>query len=101
ALSACSSTSSDKLTFFADPGAFDYHSCDQIAALRQHWSSREQELKQLMTKAEQGTGGAVVNVIAYQADYVQAQEQGRVLACAARSKNCPTPENWRSNSSVR
>lgn len=101
ALSACSATSSDKLTFFADPGAFDYHSCDQIAALRAHWSSREQELKQLMARSEQSTGGAVINVIAYQADYVQAQEQVRVLAAAARSKNCSTPENWRSNSSFR
>ena len=86
---------------FADPGAFDYHSCDQIAALRAHWSSREQELKQLMARSEQSTGGAVINVIAYQADYTQAQEQVRVLAAAARSKNCPTPENWRSNSSFR
>ena len=100
ALSACSATSSDKLTFFADPGAFDYHSCDQIAALRAHWSSREQELKQLMARSEQSTGG-VINVIAYQADYVQAQEQVRVLTAAARSKNCSTPENWRSNSSFR
>ena len=75
ALSACSATSSDKLTFFAEAGAFDYHSCDQIAALRTHWSSREQELKQLMARSEQSAGGAVINVIAYQADYVQAQEQ--------------------------
>jgi ABC-type glycerol-3-phosphate transport system substrate-binding protein len=101
ALSACSATSNDKLTFFADPGAFDYHSCDQIAALRAHWSSREQELKQLMARSEQSTGGAVINVIAYQADYTQAQEQVRLLAAAARSKNCSTPENWRSNSSFR
>src|SRR5262245_18215655 len=99
AVASASAARCDKLTFFADPGAFDYHSCDQIAALRAHWSSREQELKQLMAMSEQSTGGAVINVIAYQADYTQAQEQVRVLAAAARSKNCSTPV--RSNSSFR
>jgi hypothetical protein len=101
ALSACSSTGDNPLTFFADPGLYQYHSCDQITALRKQWSSREQELKQLMDKAEQSTGGAFVNVIAYQADYVSATEQLKVLAATARAKNCATPENWRSNSGIR
>jgi ABC-type glycerol-3-phosphate transport system substrate-binding protein len=100
-LSACSSTGDSQLTFFADPGTYDYHSCDQIAAIRNHWSKREQELKELMAKAEQSTGGAVINVIAYQSDYVHAKEQLQVLAAAARAKNCATPENWRSNSTFR
>jgi hypothetical protein len=101
ALSACSSMSMDNVTFFADPSVYDYHSCDQIAAIRQQWSSREQELKQLMARAEQSTGGAAISVIAYQADYIHAKEQVRVTAAAARAKNCATPENWSSNTSFR
>jgi hypothetical protein len=62
---------------------------------------REQELKQLMDKAEKGTGGTFINVIAYQNDYVSAKEQIKVLTATARAKNCATPENWRSNSSFR
>jgi hypothetical protein len=38
--------------------------------------AREQELKQLMDRAEQGTGGALVNVIAY---------KGRLRRCHRRT----------------
>jgi hypothetical protein len=41
---------------------------------------REQELKLLMDKAEQGTGGAFANMIAYESDYVTAQEAERPTA---------------------
>ena len=98
ALSACSSVGGggDTFTFFADPGVYEYHSCDQIAGIRQYWT-----LKQLMDKAEKGTGGTFINVIAYQNDYVSAKEQIKVLTATARAKNCATPETWRSNSSFR
>jgi hypothetical protein len=100
-LSACSSAGDNQLTFFAEPGIYRYHSCDQIANIRKYWSTREQELKELMAKAEKSTGGAMINVIAYQTDYVNAREQVGVLDAAARSKNCKTPENWSSSSSIR
>jgi hypothetical protein len=87
-LPGCSSSLDSRLTVFADPGKYDYHSCDQIAGMQKHWRSREQELKQLMDKAEQSSGGAVVNVIAYQADYVGAREELKVLEATARTKNC-------------
>jgi hypothetical protein len=54
-----------------------------------------------MDKAEKGTGGTFINVIAYQNDYVSAKEQIKVLTATARAKNCATPETWRSNSSFR
>jgi hypothetical protein len=100
-LSACSSAGDNQLTFFADSSVYQYHTCDQIANIRKHWSTREQELKELMAKAEKSTGGAVINVIAYQTDYVHAKEQVGALDATARSKNCTTPENWSSNSSIR
>jgi hypothetical protein len=100
-LSACSSAGNSQLTFFADPSIYEYHTCDQIANIRQHWSTREQELKELMARAEKSSGGAVINVIAYQTDYVTAKEQLAALDATARSKKCTTSENWRSNSSIR
>ena len=54
-----------------------------------------------MDRAEQGTGGAIVNVLAYKGDYVAATEELKLLESAARSKNCPSPENWGSNSAIR
>lgn len=100
-LASCSSSIDNTLTLFADPGKYEYHSCEQIAAQIRSWSSRERELKGLMDRAEWGAGGAVVNVIAYKADYVAATEELKVLAATARNKNCDTPSSWRSNAAVR
>jgi hypothetical protein len=100
-LSACSSAGNNQLTFSVDPALYEYHTCDQIANIRHYWSTREQELRELMARAEKSTGGAVINVIAYQTDYVTAKEQLAVLDATARSKKCATSENWRSSSSIR
>jgi hypothetical protein len=94
-LVGCSATGDNPLTIFADPGQYQYSTCEQIAAQRQQWTTREHELKQLMDKADQGAGGAIVNLLAYKADYVSAGEQLKVLETAARAKNCQAPTNGR------
>jgi hypothetical protein len=100
-LLGCASTADNPITIFADPGQYQYFNCDQLAGQRKYWTNREQEIRQLMDKADQGAGGAVVNVLAYKADHVAATEQVKLIEAAARSKNCETPANWRSNSAVR
>src|SRR5215471_3106300 len=100
-LAGCSSTSDTTLTIFADPGKYQYYTCDQISAQRKFWTTREQELRLLMDKADQGAGGAVVNVLAYKADHVAASEELKVLESTGRAKNCETPANWKSNSSIK
>jgi hypothetical protein len=94
-LVACASEISNPLMggFFSDPGQFEFSSCEQIAASRPGLKAREQELKQLMDKAEKGTGGAFVNAIAYKADYRAVQEQLQVIDATARDKKCKSPEN--------
>ena len=86
------------LNIFADPGKYQFSSCENLAAQHRSWQSKEEELRLLMDKAEKGTGGAVVNVLAYQADYVAATEELRIIDSAARAKNC---NSWGSNSAVR
>ena len=100
-LGGCSSLSDSTFTVFADPGKYTYYSCDQINVQTKQWTNREQELRTLMDKAEQSAGGAVVNVLAYRADYVAATEELRILEKTARSKNCNAPPNWGSNSAIR
>jgi hypothetical protein len=100
-LLGCTSTGDSPVTVFADPGQYQYFNCEQLAGQRKYWTGREQEIKQLMDKADQGAGGAIVNVLAYKADHVAATEQVQLIEAAARSKNCETPANWRSNSVVR
>jgi uncharacterized protein YceK len=98
-LSACSSVY--EVTFFADPGKYQYAKCEQLAEQRKSWSDREQELKLLMDRAEQGAGGAIVKALAYKADLVATEEELRLLETAAGAQNCATRANWRSNSAVR
>jgi hypothetical protein len=100
-LAGCASTADNPLTLFVDPGKYQYHSCEQIAAQQKSWSNRQSDLKSLMDKADQSAGGAVVNVLAYKADYVAAGEELKVLESTARAKNCTTPANWKSNSTIR
>ena len=99
-LQACA-VSDNPLTVFADPGKYQYNTCEQIAGQKKNWTTREQELRQLMDKADQSAGGAVVNVLAYKADHVAALEELKVLEATARSKNCETSDKWRSNTVVR
>jgi hypothetical protein len=98
-LSACSSaekvlennplTANNPFTVFIDPGEYSFYNCEQLANQRIGWKAKEQELKLLMDKASQSTGGGVVNVIAYQGDYVAATERLKVIEMTARNKNCP------------
>jgi hypothetical protein len=100
-VTGCSSMGDSPVTIFADPGKYQFHNCEQLAGQRRHWSAREQELRLLMDKAEQGAGGAVINLLAYKADHVAASEELEVLEATARSKGCDTPANLGSSSAVR
>jgi hypothetical protein len=100
-LAACSSSSETGFSLFAEPGKYQYYSCAQIASAMQTFSTRQQELKTLMDRAEQSVGGAAVGFIAYKAEYVAASEELESLQFAARSKNCGQDATWRSNSVIR
>jgi hypothetical protein len=64
-LTACAPAAMGPVTYFADPGQYQYFSCALLAERRKFWTERELEIKLLMDKAEQGSGCAFVNVIAY------------------------------------
>jgi hypothetical protein len=96
-LGACSSGPDSSFSLFAEPGKYQYHSCDQIAGEMKTWSRREQELKTLMDRADQSAGGAAVGLIAYKADYVAAGEELDLLRATAHSKKCDQAASWRSD----
>src|SRR5262245_1681651 len=102
-LAACSSEISNPLVAgaFVDPDKYEFYSCDQIAANRKAVVAQLEKLKLLVNKAEKGTGGAVVSVIAYKGDYIAAQDELKVIDATARDKKCRTPENWSSTSAIR
>jgi hypothetical protein len=98
---ACASAIESPFTVFADPGKYEWHSCEQLGPQRKYWETREQELKLLMDKAAQSTGGAAIIVVAYQGDYVAAREEIKVIDATARAKKCKMPDDWQSNSIIR
>src|SRR5262249_60432827 len=73
-LAACASAFEYPVTGFADPGQFEFLDCEQLAAQRTARQARVREIKLLMDKAEQSTGGNFVRANGYEADYVTAQE---------------------------
>ena len=97
-LSGCAPTGNSSLTVFADPGKYQFSSCESLVNQRKTLANKEEEIRLLMDKAEQSSGGAVVNVFAYKADYAAVNEELRLIDSAARAKNC---NNWPSNSAVR
>jgi hypothetical protein len=99
-VAACSGTVNE-FTVFADPGEFEFFSCEQLLPQRTFWENREQELKLLMDKARQSTGGAAISVIAYQSDYVAAREEIKVIDATARIKKCKILDRPQSNSDVK
>jgi hypothetical protein len=90
-LAACSAPAMGPFTVFADPGEYEFHTCEQLASVRPGLKTRAQELKLLMDHAEQSVGGTVVNAIAYKTDYITATEQLKVLDATARDKKCAVP----------
>ena len=73
------------MTVFADRRNTNTQAASSSLTHRQTWTTKEQELKQLMDRAEQGAGGALVNVLAYKADYVAATEELKLLERAAKT----------------
>src|SRR5262249_18745886 len=100
-LAACASAIESQFTVFADPGKYEWYSCEQLGPQRQLWESKEKQLKLLMDKAKQSTGGSAISVVAYQGDYVAAREEIRVIDATARAKKCKMPGDWQSDSVIR
>src|SRR5215471_62844 len=100
-LAACGTAIESPFTVFADPGKYEFYSCDQLVPQRQLWESKEKQLKLLMDKAKQSTGGSAISVVAYQGDYVNAREELQVIDVTARGKECKMPGDWQSDSVIR
>jgi hypothetical protein len=74
----------------ADPLKYELYDCAQIAGAVTSASTREQELRGLIDRAERGgSGGTVVAAMAYRNDYLRARGELRVLHDTARNKGCP------------
>jgi len=90
-LSACSPTAMAPVTVFVDPGKYQYYNCEQPRWSADALDEPRAGIEAADGQGRAGHGGTVVNVIAYQTDYVTAREELKVSETTARAKNCDAP----------
>jgi hypothetical protein len=70
------------------PGKYQLYTCEDLTVRGRDTAKRERELKALMEKSEQDTGGAFVNMLAYRTEYLTARGELMQMEAAASAKNC-------------
>ena len=99
-VAACSSSSKVDVMLFADPGKYEYHTCEQILVAGNGVAAREMKLRELIQKAEQSAGGSLVSTVAYRGEYRTVVEELGVIDTVSRQKKCLTPPSWRSSTAI-
>jgi hypothetical protein len=100
-LAGCGSISADtaaKATFA--PGRFALYTCKDLDSRIRIVHQRQVELEQLMARAEQETGGAIVNAIAYRSDYAQTRGELAELNREASGKQCAISNKYSSGRAI-
>jgi hypothetical protein len=80
---------SDLFSPYAAPGKYDFLDCPSIATQLRGQTVREQQLRELMSRAQESSGGAIVNAVVYQDDFNTVRANLRELRKAAEAKHCP------------
>jgi hypothetical protein len=73
---------------FSDPAKFDFLECKDLNQREQLLAKREQEMRELMDTASQGTGGAVANALAYRTDYLNVRGELKQVRAVVERKEC-------------
>jgi hypothetical protein len=77
--------------FMIDPAHYSVYHCDGLVARLKVLLAREQELSNLMDKANEGGGGAVIGNLSYRADYENMVGEEKLLRRTAAEKKCELP----------
>jgi hypothetical protein len=97
-LAGCSNGSGSLLI---DPGRYELYHCNDLAARQKVLAAREKELRELMARADQGGGGAVIGSLAYRTDYESVLSEERLLQRTAADKNCNFTPQFQSDQIIR
>jgi hypothetical protein len=76
-LSGCADMSDGMTSAFADPAKYQLYNCKQLETERKTLAAKMAELQGLMSKAQEGVGGAVVAEVAYRNEYISARGQAK------------------------
>ncbi len=98
ALAGCSNGAGSLLI---DPGRYSAYHCNDLAARWKELVKRDKELRDLMDRADQGGGGAVIGSLAYRTDYESVRSEERLLERTAAEKNCNPTTQYQSDQIIR
>jgi len=98
ALAGCSNGAG---TLLVDPGHYSAYHCNDLAARWKVLTARDKELRDLIDRADQGGGGAVIGSLAYRSDYESVRSEERLLQRTAIDKNCDFGTQFQSDQVIR
>ena len=88
-------------SFIVDPGKYDAYRCNDLIARWKLLGDREKELRNLMDKAGQTAGGAVIGAVAYRSDYEGVLTEQKIVQQRAAEKNCELTSTYQSDTGIR
>jgi hypothetical protein len=71
-----------------DPARYNGYRCSDLVGQWKTLVAREKELRNLMDKANEGGGGAIIGTLTYRSDYQTVLEQEKVLQRTAAGEKC-------------
>ena len=87
-------------TLIVDPARYAAYHCKDLLAQRNNLRKREEELRNLIDKAGEGTGAAI-GTMAYRTDYETVLSEEKLLERTAAEKKCELTPTYQSDQSVR
>jgi len=84
-----------------DPGRYSAYHCNDLAARWKVLVARETELRELIQRADQGGGGAVIGSLAYRTDYESVRSEEKLLQRTQADKNCNVTTQFQSDQIIR
>jgi hypothetical protein len=71
-----------------DPGHYSAYHCNELVTRWKVLIARETELRGLMEKAREGTGGSLIGSLAYRSDYESVVTEEKLVQRTAADKDC-------------
>jgi len=101
ALGGCGSSEDGVGTFVVDPAHYSLYACKDLIARLKVLRTRERDLRNLMDRANDGGGGAVIGTLAYRTDYETVLGEQKVLQRTAAEKKCDLVPIYQSDQTIR
>jgi hypothetical protein len=102
ALAGCGISEQGIGTLALDPGRYALYHCNDLVERLKGLMNREKELRNLMDKASESTGGALIGALSYRTDYETTLSDEKLVRRVAAEKNCALgPPTYQSDQTIR